>query len=108
MQFRPGGEPRRLDVAAMNEQLKAGGATRMRFQLRPDEAYGTIFDFDAVVADTAGVYRRAWAKVAAARSLPLHPLARISMHNTAPERIIMDVSGGSVCWLDTVGRGPGG
>ncbi|GLC42989.1 hypothetical protein PLESTB_000279100 [Pleodorina starrii] len=93
MQFRPGGEPRRLDVAALNEQLKAGGAIRMRFQLRPDEAYGTVFDFDAVVADTAGAYRRAWATVAAARGLPLHPLARLSMHNTAPERIIMDVLG---------------
>ncbi|EFJ47472.1 hypothetical protein VOLCADRAFT_61265 [Volvox carteri f. nagariensis] len=93
LQFRHGGEPRRLDVAALNEQLKAGGALRMRFQLRPDEAYGTVFDFDTVIADTAGAYRRAWRRVAAERGLPLHPLARLSMHNTAPERIIMDVNG---------------
>ncbi|GLI71252.1 hypothetical protein VaNZ11_016375 [Volvox africanus] len=91
LQFRPGGETRQLDVAALNEQLKAGGAIRMRFQIRPDEAYGTVFDFDTVVADTAGAYRRAWVRVAAERQLPLHPLARLSMHNTAPERIIMDV-----------------
>ncbi len=52
MQFRPGGEPRTLDVAALNESLKAGGAIRLRHTLRPDEAYGCVFDFDAVVADT--------------------------------------------------------
>ncbi|KAG2497495.1 hypothetical protein HYH03_004647 [Edaphochlamys debaryana] len=93
MQFRMGGEPRRLDVAALNEQLKAGGALRHRFILKPDEAYGTVFDFDAIVADTAAAYRRAWQRVAGQRGLPLPPHARLSMHNTAPERIIMDVLG---------------
>ncbi|KXZ47777.1 hypothetical protein GPECTOR_33g659 [Gonium pectorale] len=70
----------------------------MRFQLRPDEAYGTIFDFDGVIADTEGAYRRAWGRVAHARSLPLPRYARLRMHNTAPERIIMDVLG----WTDSM------
>ncbi|GFR49687.1 hypothetical protein Agub_g11836, partial [Astrephomene gubernaculifera] len=93
LQFAAGGQPRCLDVAAINEQLRPGGALRHRFQLHPDEAYGTVFDFDTVIADTAGAYRRAWGRVAASRGLRLHPHARLAMHNTAPERIIMDVLG---------------
>ncbi len=52
IQFRPGGEPRLLDVAALNEDLKASGALRMRYRMNPDEAYGCIFDFDTVRAQT--------------------------------------------------------
>eukprot|EP00198_Chlamydomonas_reinhardtii_P006747 XP_001696083.1 haloacid dehalogenase-like hydrolase [Chlamydomonas reinhardtii] len=93
MQFRLGGEPRRLDVAALNESLKAGGALRLRFHNRPDEAYGCVFDFDSIIANTHGAYVSAWRKLAEARGLPLPRHARLSMHATAPERIIMDVLG---------------
>ncbi|KAG2436004.1 hypothetical protein HYH02_011717 [Chlamydomonas schloesseri] len=98
MQFRLGGEPRRLDVAALNESLKAGGALRLRFHNRPDEAYGCVFDFDSIIADTHGAYVSAWRKLAEAKGLPLPRYARLSMHATAPERIIMDVLG----WTDSM------
>ena len=92
MQFRIGGEPGRLDVDTLNERLKHSGALRLRHTQKPDEAFGMIFNFDSVVADTQGAYLQAWRDVAAARGLPLSPHARVNLHGTCPERIIMDVS----------------
>jgi hypothetical protein len=46
IQYRIAGEPHRLDVDTLNEKLRLRGAARMRLLMRPDEAYGMIFDFD--------------------------------------------------------------
>ena len=48
IQYRIAGEPQRLDVDTLNEQLRSRGAARMRLLMRPDEAYGMIFDFDGL------------------------------------------------------------
>jgi hypothetical protein len=40
------GEPRRLDVDTLNEELKIRGGARLRLLMKPDEAFGMIFDFD--------------------------------------------------------------
>lgn len=90
--FGYGTEPRRLDVDTLNERLKHSGAVRLRHTLKPDEAYGSIFNFDTVVADTEGAYRRAWVELATHRGLPLPSHVRLQMQQTCPERIIMDVS----------------
>lgn len=49
IQYRIAGEPQRLDVDTLNEQLRLRGAARMRLLMRPDEAYGMIFDFDGLL-----------------------------------------------------------
>lgn len=40
------------DVDSLNEQLRSAGAARMRHAMRPDEAFGLVFCWDNVVADT--------------------------------------------------------
>lgn len=46
IQYRISGEPRRLDVDTLNEELKMMGRARMRLQINPDAAHGMIFDFE--------------------------------------------------------------
>jgi beta-phosphoglucomutase-like phosphatase (HAD superfamily) len=66
---------------------------RHRLTLKPDEAFGMIFSFEGVVADTRGVLRTAWEKLAAEKGLPLppHVRTRLPMANTCPERVMLDV-----------------
>lgn len=48
IQYRCSGEPHRLDVDTLNEQLQIKGAARMRTSMKPDEAFGMIFDLEGV------------------------------------------------------------
>lgn len=106
-------KPITTPTPATAQHTQAGGALRLRFHNRPDEAYGCVFDFDSIIANTHGAYVSAWRKLAEARGLPLPRHARLSMHATAPERIIMDVSapcvvlggGRRVCFCVFVCRG---
>ena len=54
IQYRIAGEPHRLDVDTLNEKLRLRGAARMRLLMRPDEAYGMVFDFDGQHLTPAG------------------------------------------------------
>lgn len=93
VQFRIGADPVRLDVDTLNENLKHKGAMRLRHTLRPDEAFGMVFNFEGVVADTRTVLNRSWQLLAASKGLPFPELVRIPTYNTCPERVIMDVLG---------------
>lgn len=91
MQFRLSGEHTRLDVDHLNEQLKAAGAQRIRQTMRPDEAYGLIFQFEHVISNTRALQQAAWQRVAAANDLHYPSIERPQMYNMRPERTAMHV-----------------
>ncbi|XP_027104196.1 5-amino-6-(5-phospho-D-ribitylamino)uracil phosphatase, chloroplastic-like [Coffea arabica] len=62
--FRPDG-PLKIDVDFLNDRLQEGFLQRIRYAMKPDEAYGLVFSWDNVVADTRGLKLNAWKKLAA-------------------------------------------
>ncbi|KAI7845474.1 hypothetical protein COHA_001023 [Chlorella ohadii] len=91
VQFRLSGERIHLDVDSLNEQLKVQGPDRLRHSMRPDEAFGLIFQFDNVVANTRELQRAAWKAVADAEGLPFPAMERPQLYDMRPERAAMDV-----------------
>lgn len=89
VQFRMSGETH-LDVDTLNEQLKVVGADRMRHAMKPDEAFGMVFDWDGVLLDTRRLQRRAWRALAAEQALPYPPMER-QLYDVSPERVITEV-----------------
>ncbi|XP_030491577.1 5-amino-6-(5-phospho-D-ribitylamino)uracil phosphatase, chloroplastic [Cannabis sativa] len=61
--FRQDG-PLKMDVDFLNEKLQEGFLQRIRYAMKPDEAYGLIFSFDNVVADTRALKLAAWKQLA--------------------------------------------
>ncbi|XP_057781193.1 5-amino-6-(5-phospho-D-ribitylamino)uracil phosphatase, chloroplastic [Salvia miltiorrhiza] len=60
--FRPEG-PLKVDVDFLNDRMQEGFLQRIRYAMKPDEAYGLIFSWD-VVADTQALKLRAWEQLA--------------------------------------------
>ncbi|XP_010464789.1 PREDICTED: uncharacterized protein LOC104745288 [Camelina sativa] len=61
--FRQDG-PLKVDVDFWNEKLQDGFLQRIRYAMKPDEAYGLIFSWDNVVADTRSLKLEAWKQLA--------------------------------------------
>ncbi|KAF1870388.1 hypothetical protein Lal_00003594 [Lupinus albus] len=61
--FRADG-PLKVDVDYLNEKLQDSFLKRIRYAMKPDEAYGLIFSWDNVVADTRVLKRKAWKQLA--------------------------------------------
>ncbi|KAG5090354.1 hypothetical protein JHK82_049132 [Glycine max] len=61
--FRADG-PLKVDVDYLNEKLQDGFLQRIRYAMKPDEAYGLIFSWDNVVAGTRALKRKAWEQLA--------------------------------------------
>jgi HAD superfamily hydrolase (TIGR01509 family) len=61
--FRADG-PLKVDVDYLNDKLQDGILQRIRYAMKPDEAYGLIFSWDNVVADTRALKRKAWNQLA--------------------------------------------
>ncbi|KAL8050059.1 hypothetical protein ABFX02_06G058500 [Erythranthe guttata] len=61
--FRPEG-PLKVDVDFLNDRMQEGFLQRIRYAMKPDEAYGLIFSWDNVVADTRALKLRAWEQLA--------------------------------------------
>lgn len=91
LQFRMSGEKTRLDVDTLNEALAVRGAARIRHSMRPDEAFGLIFDWDDVVVDARALQRAAWKQVAADEGLKYPAIERGHMFDMRPERAAMHV-----------------
>ncbi|GBF94240.1 hypothetical protein Rsub_06510 [Raphidocelis subcapitata] len=83
----PAGGVLRVDVDALNENLRTNGALRLRHAMRPDEAFGVVINFDGAIADMNAVRAAAWRALAAARDLPLPEpqLRHPALHHTPPE-----------------------
>ncbi|KAK9816620.1 hypothetical protein WJX72_002844 [[Myrmecia] bisecta] len=90
VQWRISGEPLQLDVDTLNERLKVSGADRMRQAMRPDEAFGMIFNWDGVIANTRYVQRQAWQRLAQEENLPFPSIDR-QIYDIRPERAITEV-----------------
>ncbi|XP_021904183.1 5-amino-6-(5-phospho-D-ribitylamino)uracil phosphatase, chloroplastic [Carica papaya] len=61
--FRQDG-PLKVDVDFLNDRLQEGFLQRIRYAMKPDEAYGLIFSWDNVVADTRTSKVNAWKQLA--------------------------------------------
>ncbi|TXG50003.1 hypothetical protein EZV62_025878 [Acer yangbiense] len=61
--FRPDG-PLKVDVDFLNDRLQEGFLKRIRYAMKPDEAYGLIFSWDNVVADIRTLKLNAWKQLA--------------------------------------------
>lgn len=90
LHFLPSGT-RRVDVECLNDSLRSAGALRLRHAQHPHEAHGMVFNFDGVVADLNAVKAEAWARLAAARDLPLPGglLSHPELYHSPPEVAIV-------------------
>ncbi|KAF6143122.1 hypothetical protein GIB67_041190 [Kingdonia uniflora] len=61
--FRSDG-PLKVDVDFLNDKLQEGFLKRIRYAMKPDEAFGLIFSWDNVVADTRALKLMAWKQLA--------------------------------------------
>lgn len=61
--FRQDG-PLKIDVDFLNDRLQASFLQRIRYAMKPDEAYGLIFSLDNVVADTRALKLNTWKQLA--------------------------------------------
>nr|DAD25833.1 TPA_asm: hypothetical protein HUJ06_027301 [Nelumbo nucifera] len=53
--FRPNG-PLKVDVDFLNDRLQEGFLQRIRYAMKPDEAFGLIFSWENVVVITFGPF----------------------------------------------------
>ncbi|XP_042506194.1 5-amino-6-(5-phospho-D-ribitylamino)uracil phosphatase, chloroplastic [Macadamia integrifolia] len=61
--FRSDG-PLKVDVDFLNEKLQEGFLQKIRYAMKPDEAFGLIFSWDNVVADTRDLKLFTWKQLA--------------------------------------------
>ena len=59
--------------------------------MRPDEAFGLVFLWDNVVANTRELQRQAWRAVGEAEGLPFPAMERPQLYDLRPERAVTDV-----------------
>eukprot|EP00249_Psilotum_nudum_P015276 c25237_g1_i1 orf=605-1768(-) len=62
--FRPRG-PLKVDVDYLNDRMHERGLQRIRYAMKPDEAFGLIYSWDNVLADTKTLRISAWRQLAA-------------------------------------------
>ncbi|KAI5066897.1 hypothetical protein GOP47_0017425 [Adiantum capillus-veneris] len=61
--FRPRG-PLKVDVDYLNDRMREKGLQRFRYAMKPDEAFGLIYSWDNVLADTRALKLDAWRQLA--------------------------------------------
>ncbi|KAL9230246.1 hypothetical protein vseg_005624 [Gypsophila vaccaria] len=61
--FRPDG-PLKVDVDFLNDRLQEGFLQRIRYAMKPDEAFGLIFSWDNVVSDSRALKLNVWRRLA--------------------------------------------
>ncbi|KAH8480705.1 hypothetical protein H0E87_030816 [Populus deltoides] len=54
----------KVDVDFLNDKLQEGFLHRVRYAMKPDEAYGLVFSWDNVVADTRSIKLNVWKQLA--------------------------------------------
>ncbi|XP_057979412.1 5-amino-6-(5-phospho-D-ribitylamino)uracil phosphatase, chloroplastic isoform X2 [Malania oleifera] len=104
--FRPDGLLK-VDVAFLNERLQEGFLQRIRYAMKPDEAYGLIFSWDNVVADTRDIELNAWKQLASeeGKEIPEDIDVEKLMLYAGADHVLHKLSKpmeGLVEWLDAV------
>ncbi|GAQ91255.1 Haloacid dehalogenase-like hydrolase (HAD) superfamily protein [Klebsormidium nitens] len=90
--IRPSGQALRVDVDFLNEKMRKRGRQRMRFQVRPDEAFGLVYSWEGVLADTRPSHTETWRRLAEEEGRPVPDYSR-PVHSIPPERVITQVLG---------------
>ncbi|KAL0928913.1 hypothetical protein M5K25_000845 [Dendrobium thyrsiflorum] len=94
--------PLKLDVDYLNERLQECFLQRIRHAMKPDEAFGLIFSWDNVVADTRSLKLDAWRRLASeeGREIPTAGHVHRTIVNTAADHVLQKV----LCWEKEVSR----
>ncbi|XP_058110591.1 5-amino-6-(5-phospho-D-ribitylamino)uracil phosphatase, chloroplastic [Magnolia sinica] len=93
--FRPDG-PLKVDVDFLNDRMQESFLQRIRYAMKPDEAFGLIFSWDNVMADTRSLKLNAWKQLASeeGRDIILHGDIQRSMLYTGADHVLRKV----LCW----------
>ncbi|CAO2825784.1 unnamed protein product [Amaranthus hypochondriacus] len=85
--------PLKVDVDFLNERLQEGFLKRIRYAMKPDEAFGLIFSWDNVVADTRALKLNAWKQLASeeVKEIPEDANTQRLMLYEAPDHVINKV-----------------
>ncbi|KAK4743180.1 hypothetical protein SAY87_001181 [Trapa incisa] len=90
--FRADG-PLKIDVDFLNDRLQEGFLQRIRYAMKPDEAYGLIFSWDNVIADTRALKLSAWKQLAVEEGKDIPANARVQrlMLNASADHVLREV-----------------
>ncbi|PKA67136.1 hypothetical protein AXF42_Ash004628 [Apostasia shenzhenica] len=88
--------PLKVDVDYLNESLQACFLQRIRHAMKPDEAFGLVFSWDNVVADTRSLKLDAWRRLAyeEGRNFPSAAHLQRAIVNSAADHVLQKV----LCW----------
>ncbi|KAL8172338.1 hypothetical protein V2J09_024142 [Rumex salicifolius] len=79
-----------VDVDFLNQQLQEGFLQRIRYAMKPDEAFGLIFSWDNVVADTRALKLNAWQQLASeeGKELPESGVIQKQMLSSSADHVL--------------------
>lgn len=82
--------PLKVDVDFLNNKLQEGFLQRIRYAMKPDEAFGLIFSWDNVVADTRALKLNAWKQLASeeGKEFPEDAGTQRLMLYTSPDHVL--------------------
>eukprot|EP00250_Pteridium_aquilinum_P019371 c24404_g1_i1 orf=165-1085(+) len=95
--FRPSG-PLKVDVDYLNDRMRERGLQRIRYAMKPDEAFGLIYSWDNVLADTRALRFDAWKQLALEEGKTLEDDRETQRHilSMGTENVLRRVLG----WVD--------
>lgn len=93
--YRPNG-PLKVDVDFLNDRMRESGLQRIRYAMKPDEAFGLIFSWDNVVADTRTLRIDSWNQLASeeGKTIPKDGETQRLMLSAGAEYVLCKI----LCW----------
>ncbi|KAL3679584.1 hypothetical protein R1sor_022540 [Riccia sorocarpa] len=88
--YRPRG-PLHVDVDYLNDRMRERGLQRIRYAMRPDEAFGLIYSWDNVIADTRALRVDAWNRLAEEEGRAIDQESRRQILTVTPTRALEKV-----------------
>ncbi|CAM6101703.1 unnamed protein product [Calypogeia fissa] len=90
--YRPRG-PLQVDVDYLNDRMRERGLQRIRYAMKPDEAFGLIYSWDNVLADTRSLRMDSWHRLAneEGRVIDDDPEKHRQMLTMSSERVLEQV-----------------
>ncbi|CAI5478442.1 unnamed protein product [Closterium sp. Yama58-4] len=90
--FRPKGALQ-VDVDFLNDRMRKRGVDRIRLAMRPDEAFGLVYSWDNVIANTRDLRFEAWKQLAeeVGKPLPGSPSSLRQLSTASPAHCIKSV-----------------
>eukprot|EP00897_Mesotaenium_endlicherianum_P007722 jgi/Mesen1/6979/ME000362S06108 len=87
--YRPRGALQ-VDVEFLNDRMRSSGLRRIRHAMKPDEAFGLIFSWDNVLADTRAMRLHAWNQLGREEGRDVEKDARLQRSmGTMPVRLAL-------------------